>query len=76
MEDIKTILVAGLGRFGLSLCERLVELEQRVVAIDMDKDAVEAIADKVELAAQLDVTDEDALRKIGAHEVDVAVVAI
>lgn len=76
MNEVKTILVVGLGRFGLSLCERLVELEQRVVAVDMDKDAIETIADKVELAAQLDVTDEDALRKIGAHEVDVAVVAI
>ena len=76
MSEIKTILVVGLGRFGLSLCERLVELEQRVVAVDIKMEAVEDIADKVELAAQLDVTDEAALEKIGAHEVDVAVVAV
>lgn len=76
VNEIKTILVVGLGRFGLSVCERLVELKQRVVAVDMDREAVEAVADMVELAAQLDVTDEDALEKTGAREVDAAVVAI
>lgn len=76
MDMTKTILVVGLGRFGLSLCERLVELGQRVVAADIDKVAVESVADKVELAAMIDVTDEDALEKIGAREVDTAVIAI
>lgn len=76
MNKVNTILIVGLGRFGLSLCERLVELGQRVVAVDVDKDAVEEIADKVELAAVLDVTDEAALEKVGAREVDTAVVAI
>ena len=76
MEKNKTVLVLGLGRFGQSLCERLLELGQRVVAVDMNKDVVEAIADRVELAAQLDVTDESALEKIGAREVDIAIVAI
>lgn len=76
MNRIKTVLVVGLGRFGASLCDRLVELGQRVVAADRDKDAVAAVSDRVELAAQLDVTDEDALLKIGANEVDAAIIAI
>ncbi len=76
MDKRKTVLVLGLGRFGLSLCEKLMELNQRVIAADINKDAVESIANGVELAAQLDVTDEKALEKIGAREVDAAVVAI
>lgn len=72
----KTIMVLGLGRFGQSVCERLVELGQHVIAVDIDKKALESVVSKVDLAAQLDVTDEDALDKIGAREVDIAVVAI
>ncbi|MDO4785492.1 MAG: TrkA family potassium uptake protein [Fretibacterium sp.] len=76
MERAKTVLVLGLGRFGQSVCDRLTELGHHVVAVDMDREVVEAVSSRVELAAQLDVTDEDALEKIGAREADVAVVAI
>lgn len=72
----KNYLVVGLGRFGASLCERLVELKQRVVGVDIDKARVEDMADKLDIAAQLDSIDEEALIKVGAKDMDVAIVAI
>ena len=76
MESKQTILVVGLGRFGVSVCEKLAELGQHVIAADIDKERVEEVADIVEYCAQLDATDEDLLVKVGAREADVAVVAI
>ncbi len=72
----QTVLVAGLGRFGTALCEQLSALSQHVVAVDSDKERVASVSDYVDIAAQVDVTDEDALVKIGAKEADVGVVAI
>ncbi len=76
MEQKQTILVIGLGRFGISICEELVESGQYVIAADLDKEAVEKISPLVDFCAQLDATDEDLLVKIGAKEADIAVVAI
>ena len=76
MNSKQTILVAGLGRFGISVCEKLAELGQHVIAVDIDKDCVEEVADIVEYCAQLDATEEDLLLKVGAKEADVAIVAI
>jgi trk system potassium uptake protein TrkA len=72
----KTVLVVGLGRFGFALCERLAALGQHVVAVDKVRALVEDVSDFVELSAQLDATDEDALAKVGAKDADVAVVSI
>ena len=72
----KTVLVVGLGRFGSALCERLAALGQRIIGVDHIRANVEALAEIVDLAAQLDATEEEALVKVGAKEADVAVVAI
>ena len=76
MKRKQTILVAGLGRFGTALCEQLSALSQNIVAVDADKERVAAVSDYVDIAAQADATDEDALVKVGAKEADVGVVAI
>lgn len=76
MNGVKSVIVIGLGRFGSALCERLKAHKMTVVAVDRDKEKVEAMADVTDLAAQLDSTDKEALTKIGAKEMDVAVVAI
>lgn len=73
---IKSFLVIGLGRFGTSLCDKLVSLKQNVIGIDNKPGPVHDMADRIAVAAQLDATDETALRKIGAKDVDVAVVTI
>ena len=76
MEEKQTILVVGLGRFGFSLCEKLSELGQYVMAVDSRKDRVESVASLVDFSAQLNATEEELLNRIGAKEADVAVVAI
>ncbi len=72
----KLIVVVGLGRFGFSICERLVGLGQQVVAVDRVRSRIEEVADLVHYAVQLDATDEDALVKAGVKDADIAVVAI
>ena len=75
-NEVKNFLVIGLGRFGQALCGRLVDLGQRVVGVDKVRAHVEEMAERLDLAAQLDAADEEALVKVGAREADVAVVAI
>ncbi|MCD8392063.1 MAG: TrkA family potassium uptake protein [Cloacibacillus porcorum] len=72
----KSFLIVGLGRFGTALCEKLANLGQNVIGIDSMPGPVMELSDKISVAAQLDVTDESSLRKIGATQVDVAVVTI
>ena len=70
------IAVIGLGRFGSVMATTLASLGHDVIGIDGDEDKVRAVADSVDLAMQLDATDEKALRGAGIEDVDVAVVSI
>lgn len=72
----RTCIVVGLGRFGQAVCERLTELGESVIGVDRVRARVEEMSEVVDLAAQLDATDEDALVKAGAREAEIAVVAI
>ncbi len=72
----KVVLVAGLGRFGQSLCKTLAEQGRQVIALDRSRQSVEEMADIVDLAVQADVTDSEALAKVGAKEADIGIVAI
>ena len=75
-KEQKTYLIVGLGRFGTALCEKLASLGQNVIGVDSSAAPVAEIADKISVAAQMDVTDEASLIKIGAKEADVAIVTI
>ena len=71
----KQVLVVGLGRFGTSLAKSLSMLGCQVMAIDSRQENVEALADSVTQALQMDASDEQAFKQIGAGNFDVAVVA-
>jgi trk system potassium uptake protein TrkA len=73
---VKHFLVIGLGRFGRAVAEALAERGGEVIAVDTDMSLVEAVRDKVEVAAQVDSVEADALRTLGAATVDAAVVGI
>ncbi|MFQ5949069.1 MAG: potassium channel family protein [Nitrospiria bacterium] len=73
---MKRFLVIGLGRFGMSFAETLFSEGAEVIAIDESTDRVEEIKEKVTLAVQLDSTDLDALKSVGADRVDAAVIGI
>lgn len=72
----KQFVIIGLGRFGSSIAKTLYSLGNDVLAIDIDEDIVQEIADSVTHAVQLDATDEHALRSLGIRNFDVAVVTI
>ena len=70
------VLVIGLGRFGTAVALELSELGHEVMALDRDEAVVNEIASKVTHAVQVDATDEDALRAVGAGDFRFGVVAI
>lgn len=72
----KQFAIIGLGRFGHSMAETLIQSGCEVIAIDTDEDKIQAISDLATYAVQVDATDEKALRTIGLQNVDTAVVSI
>ncbi len=73
---MKQIAVIGLGRFGMSLAESLMENRCQVLAIDTDMERVKKAQTFVTQAAQLDSKDEAALKALGITDMDTVVVAI
>ena len=70
------VLVVGLGRFGSAAARELERLGHEVMAVDRAESAVNDIARDVTHAVQLDASDEDALRSVGAADFRHAIVAI
>ena len=68
--------VIGLGRFGYSVAETLVQKGCEVLAIDREEARIQAISDIATFAVQCDATDEWALKAVSTQNVDVAVVSI
>lgn len=71
-----SILVVGLGRFGAAAARELERLGNEVLAIDRSEAIINEIAPDVTHAVQLDASDEQALRSVGAGEFNYAIVAI
>ena len=71
-----SVVVIGLGRFGTSVAESLVNLGQEVLAIDDDPALVERWSDELTHVVQADSTDDQALQQLGVGDFDRAVVAI
>jgi trk system potassium uptake protein TrkA len=71
-----SVLVVGLGRFGSAAARELERLGNEVLAIDQSESIVNDIAPDVTHAVQLDATDDNALRSVGAGEFEYAIVAI
>lgn len=72
----KEFVVIGLGRFGGSIVNELVELNTEVMAIDISPDRVEEFAHIATTAVAADTTDESALRSLGIRNFEHVVVAI
>jgi len=68
--------VIGLGRFGKRLAMLLADAGAEVIAVDINREAVEAIRDDVTLAVCLNATDAEAVRSQGIDKVDVAIVGM
>ncbi len=72
----KDFAVIGLGSFGSRLCRVLSEQGADVIAVDINEERVNAIANEVTLAYCLDSTRRSALEQIRLQDVDLVIVAI
>lgn len=72
----KEFVVIGLGRFGGSIVNELVELGADVMAVDISTDRVDEFAHIATTAVAADTTDESALRSLGIRNFEHVVVAI
>jgi trk system potassium uptake protein TrkA len=70
------ILVIGLGRFGRALARELVDLGHDVMGADYDTATVQSVTRDLQHVVQVDATDMEAMREIGAQDFETAVVAI
>ncbi|WP_413309549.1 TrkA family potassium uptake protein [Bacillus sp. 1P10SD] len=68
--------VIGLGRFGISIAQKLFESGQEVLGVDVNEERVEDSHSFVTHAVIADSTDAEALKSIGIRNFDTVVVAI
>jgi trk system potassium uptake protein len=68
--------VIGLGRFGLSIANKLYESDQEVLGVDVNEERVEESNHCVTHAVICDSTDPEALKSIGIRNFDTVIVAI
>ena len=71
-----SVLVLGLGRFGVNLARELAALDHQVLAVDSDIAIVNHFKEEFADVVQADIKDMEALASLGARDVDVAVVAV
>ena len=69
-------IIIGLGRFGTSLAMSLTAYGHDVLAIDSDIKRVQQVSNLLPHVIQLDATDIEALREVGAGAFDTGVVCI
>lgn len=67
----KDFAIIGLGSFGQSLCHELTDLGAEVIALDINEERVNSVADYVTFAYCCDCTKRSALEKINLHDVEV-----
>lgn len=68
--------IIGLGRFGGSICETLIEAGQEVLAIDKDEDRINEYMNIATHAVVANAQDEMTLRSLGLRNFDHVIVSI
>lgn len=72
----KQYAVLGLGVFGSTIAKTLSQFNCEVIAIDLDMDCVQRLADVVTQSIRGDITDINVLRNANVGDCDVAIVAV
>lgn len=75
-QQKKEFVVIGLGRFGGSLCQELVDTGVEVLAIDKNPERLHDYSSVVTHSVEIDATDEQALNSIGIRNFDCVIVSI
>lgn len=73
---MKSILLIGLGRFGLQIAANLNQLGHQVMAVDQEEERVNTALSMVTNAQIGDSTNEEFLKSLGVGNYDVCIVAI
>ena len=76
MANKESYAVIGIGQFGASICDSLVEAGQEVLAIDINPEVVNELAGTVMRAIVADAQDEDALRELDIGNFDHVYISI
>lgn len=74
-EEDENYAVIGLGRFGGSICETLIDLGKEVLAIDINEERVNVYANIATHAVIGNSMDENVLNNLGIRNFDIFVVA-
>ena len=72
----KSFVVFGLGKFGNSVAVELSNAGADVLAIDIDKERVQSLADIATCAVCADIRDNETMNTLGISNMDAAIVAI
>ena len=76
MSMNRTYAVLGLGRYGKAVAEGLVEHGAEVLAVDMDQDTVNNAIATIPVCKCADVTEPDAIKRLGIANIDVVIIAM
>lgn len=76
MAKKESYAVIGIGQFGASICEALVAASQEVLAIDINEEVINELANSVMRAVVADAQDEDALRELDIGSFDHVYISI
>ncbi len=69
-------VVIGLGHFGAHAASTLYNAGKEVIAIDFDKEVVQAMAENASQAVVADATDRIMLKNLGVGEADAAIISL
>ena len=72
----KSVAVLGLGQFGRSLAESLYDLGMDVLVADQDEQLIADFADKSTVAVRCDLSEEDEIKALSLHNMDIVIVAM
>ncbi len=76
MAKKESYAVVGIGQFGASICEALVQAGQEVLAIDINAEVINELANSVMRAVVADAQDEEALRELDIGSFDHVYISI
>ncbi len=76
MSINKTYGVFGLGRYGKAVALELVNSGAEVLAVDINEETVNSAATELPYCKCADVTDPEAIKLLGAGELDVVIIAM
>ena len=76
MNKKQTYAVFGLGRYGKSVAQELVDNGAEVLAVDFDETVVTAVSSELPYCRCADVTDPEVIKQLGISNVDVVIIAM